>query len=69
MLYGRSIARGMASITSIIWGATAPIVQVVWGFLRRHLISTGYYVSGSEMLKTIISIIKICVSFLKIFFL
>lgn len=52
-----------------IMGTTVPIVQIVRAFLLRGLISTGSNVSSSELLRATISITKICVSFLKMFFL
>lgn len=52
-----------------IMGSTVLIVQIVWGFLLRSLISTGSNVSSSELIEATISIIKICVFFLKTFFL
>lgn len=52
-----------------ILGAEVPTVQVVWRVLLRALISPGSNVSSSELLRATVSIIKICVSFLKMFFL
>lgn len=52
-----------------IMGSTVLVVQIVWGFLLRSLIFTGSNVSSSELLRAAISIIKICVFFLKTFFL
>lgn len=60
---------GHGSNNSCDIGSTVLIVQIVWGFLLRSLISTSSNVSSSELFEETISIIKICVFFLKTFFL
>lgn len=52
-----------------VMGATIPVAQIVWGFLLKGLISTRSNVSRSELFKATFSIAKICVSFIKMFFL
>lgn len=52
-----------------IMGTTIRVVQIVWIFLFKSLISTGSSVSRSELFRVTFSIAKICVSFIKMFFL
>jgi len=52
-----------------IMDTTIHVVQIVWIFLFKSLISTGSSVSRSELFRVTFSIAKIRVSFIKMFFL